>query len=45
MFNDHRENINETMNVNNGIQYKYNISKTFSRIKEYFLKIFTNILA
>ena len=43
MFNNHRENISEIMNVNNVMQYKYDIRKTFSRIMEYFLAILTNI--
>ena len=43
MFNNHRENISEIMNVNNVMQQKYDISKTFTRIKEYFLTILTNI--
>ena len=45
MFNNHRENISKIMNVNNVMQYKYDISKTFTRIKEYFLTILTNIFS
>ena len=45
MFNNHRENISEMMNVNNVIQSKYHISKTFMRIKEYIFKILTNIFS
>ena len=48
MFNNHRENISEIMNVNNVVQYnmiQYDISKTFTRIKEYFLTILTNIFS
>ena len=37
MFYNHRENISEIMNIDNVIQYKYDISKTLTRIKEYFL--------
>ena len=43
MFNNQRENITEIMNLNNDIHSKYDISKTLTRIKEYFLKILTNI--
>ena len=43
MLNNHRENISGIMNVNSVIQYKHDISKTLTRIKEYFLKMLTNI--
>ena len=43
MFNYHSENISEILNVNDKvIQYNYDISKTLTRIKEYFLKTLTN---
>ena len=43
MFNYHSESISEVINVNHIIQYNYDISKTLTRIKEYFFKIYTNI--
>ena len=36
MFNNHRENISEIMDINNVIQYKYDISKISTRIKVLF---------
>ena len=38
MFNNHRVNKSEIMNLNNVIQYTYDINKILTRIKEYFLK-------
>ena len=43
MFNYHSENISEIINVNNVTQCKYDVSKTLTRIMEYFHKIETNI--
>ena len=43
MFNYQSENINEMINVDNFIHYKSDINNTLTRIKEYFLKISTNI--
>ena len=45
MFNNHRENISEIMNENKVMQLKYDISKTLTRTKEYFLTIPTNIFS
>ena len=42
MFNYHSENISETVNLKDVILYKYDISNTLTRIKEYFLKILSN---
>ena len=38
MFNYHSENISEIIDENDVIQYKYDTSKTLTRIKEHFLK-------
>ena len=43
MFNFQSEDISEIMNVDNFIHYKSDTSNTLTRIKEYFLKISTNI--
>ena len=45
MFNNRRENSSEIINMNNVIQYKYDISKILTRIKEYFLEILNNIFS
>ena len=45
MFNYHSENLNEIISVNNVIQYKSDISKKLTRIKDYFLNILTNMFS